>query len=97
MEQDLERMGELGGRFKWKSQEEELKRSKIKKRSEEIEPKEVDLEPFDQTWNARNKSLRIDPRRDPRRVDRALPTSPIRITCASFQICILGRCFVCVS
>ena len=58
-------MDELRGRFKWKSQEEELKRSKMKKRSEEIdpkiEPKEVDLEPFDQTWNARNKLLRIDP------------------------------------
>ena len=58
LEQDLERMDELGGRFKWKSQEEELKRSKIKRKSEEIdlriEPKEVDLEPFDQTWNSRN-------------------------------------------
>ena len=60
-------MDELGGR----SQEDKLrrrdKRSKIKKRSEEIdpgiEPRRVELEPLDQTWSARNKVLRIDPER----------------------------------
>ena len=49
----MERMDKLGGRFKKKSQGEELKRSKIKEGSEEIdpkiEPKGVDLELLDQT------------------------------------------------